>query len=207
MDKMKLGIVDLETGNLGSLISAIKKLNIRFKICKNNFDFEEIDKIILPGVGAFGDFMLKMRDKKIDQSILNKISQNYPILGVCVGFQVLFKNSNEHNLSNGLGLLDGNFINFKEEFKKIKIPHVGWNECKISKKSKLFEGIKNNSDFYFTHSYFLKNHNEDNILSKTNYDIEFVSSISHKNIYGVQFHPEKSQINGLNILKNFYERC
>ena len=114
---MKLGIVDLETGNIGSLVSAIKKLNINFKICKNNYDFEEIDKIILPGVGAFGDFMLKNEKQKIDQSILKKF-QNCPILGVCVGFQVLFKNSNEHKLSNGLGLLDGNFINFKDEFEK-----------------------------------------------------------------------------------------
>lgn len=204
---MKLGIVDLETGNIGSLVSAIKKLNINFKICKNNYDFEGIDKIILPGVGAFGDFMHKLRNQKIDKTILDKISKNCPILGVCVGFQILFKSSSEHKLSDGLGLLDGNLINFKEESEIIKVPHVGWNECRILKKNKLFEGIKNNSDFYFTHSYFLKNYKEENILSKTNYNLEFVSSINHKNIYGVQFHPEKSQINGLNILKNFYERC
>ena len=88
-----------------------------------------------------------------------------------------------------------------------KVPHVGWNECKIINKNNLFHGINDNSDFYFTHSYFLKNYEIDNVLSKTNYGVDFVSSVNLKNLYGVQFHPEKSQISGLNILKNFYERC
>ena len=204
---MKLGIVDLETGNITSLLSAIKKLNKNFKICKNSFDFEGVGKIILPGVGAFSDFMFKMKDRKIDKTIHAKISQNCSILGVCVGFQILFAKSNEHKVTEGMGLINGNFENFKEEKDEIKVPHVGWNECKILKTNKLFNGIKDNSDFYFTHSYFLKNYDENNILTKTNYGIDFVSSVNHQNIYGVQFHPEKSQINGLGILKNFYERC
>ena len=204
---MKLGIVDIETGNLASLISAIKKLNINYKICKNNFDFEGVDKIIIPGVGAFNDFMSKIIDKKLDKTILLKSSQNYPILGVCVGFQILFEGSNEHKLTKGLGLIKGEFVSFKEEKIVKKVPHVGWNECKIINKNNLFHGINDNSDFYFTHSYFLKNYEIDNVLSKTNYGVDFVSSVNLKNLYGVQFHPEKSQISGLNILKNFYERC
>ena len=204
---MKLGIVDLDTGNLASLLSALNKLNINFKICKNSFDFEDVDKIILPGVGAFKDLMKKIKEKNMDKIILAKIDKNVPVLGVCVGFQILFSGSNEHGYCKGLGLIKGNFINFKDESKKIKVPHVGWNECKILKKNKLFQDIENNSDFYFTHSYYLKNYNIENVTTKTMYDLKFVSSINKKNIYGVQFHPEKSQLNGLKIIKNFYERC
>ena len=204
---MKLGIVDLDTGNLASLLSALNKLNINFKICKNSFDFEDVDKIILPGVGAFKDLMKKINEKNMDKIILAKIDKNVPILGVCVGFQILFSGSNEHGYCKGLGLIKGNFINFKDESEKIKVPHVGWNECKILKKNKLFQDIEDNSDFYFTHSYYLKNYNIENVTTKTMYDLNFVSSINMKNIYGVQFHPEKSQLNGLKIIKNFYERC
>ena len=204
---MKLGIVDLDTGNLASLLSALNKLNISFKICKNNFDFEDVDKIILPGVGAFKDFMKKINEKNIDKIIFEKIKKNTPILGVCVGFQILFNGSNEHGDCSGLKLLKGNFINFKDEKKSTKVPHVGWNECKILNKNKLFQDIDDNSDFYFTHSYYLKNYNIENVISKTIYDQNFVSAVNEKNIYGVQFHPEKSQSNGLKILKNFYERC
>jgi glutamine amidotransferase len=204
---MKLGIVDLDTGNLASLLSAINKLNINFKICKNSFDFEDVDKIILPGVGAFKDLMKKIKEKNMDKIILAKIDKNVPVLGVCVGFQILFSGSNEHGYCKGLGLIKGNFINFKDESKKIKVPHVGWNECKILKKNKLFQDIEDNCDFYFTHSYYLKDYNIENVTTKTMYDLNFVSSINMKNIYGVQFHPEKSQLNGLKIIKNFYERC
>ena len=204
---MKLGIVDLDTGNLASLLSALNKLNINFKICKNNFDFEDVDKIILPGVGAFKDLMKKINEKNMDKTLIAKINKNVPILGVCVGFQILFSRSNEHGNCSGLDLIKGNFINFKDENKKIKVPHVGWNECKILNKNKLFHDIEDNSDFYFTHSYYLKNYNIENVITKTMYDLKFVSSINKKNIYGVQFHPEKSQLNGLKIIKNFYERC
>jgi imidazole glycerol-phosphate synthase subunit HisH len=204
---MKLGIVDLDTGNLASLLSALNKLNINFKICKNNFDFQDVDKIILPGVGAFKDLMKKIKEKNMDKTILAKIDKNVPILGVCVGFQILFSRSNEHGDCSGLDLIKGNFINFKDENKKIKVPHVGWNECKILNENKLFQDIKDNSDFYFTHSYYLKNYNVENVITETMYDLNFVSSINKKNIYGVQFHPEKSQSNGLKVIKNFYERC
>ena len=200
---MKLGIVDLDTGNLASLLSALNKLNINFKICKNSFDFEDVDKIILPGVGAFKDLMKKIKEKNMDKTIVAKIGENVPILGVCVGFQILFSGSNEHGDCSGLNLIKGNFINFKNENKKIKVPHVGWNECKILNKNKLFQDIEDNSDFYFTHSYYLKNYNIKNVITKTMYNLNFVSSINKKNIYGVQFHPEKSQEQGLKLISNF----
>lgn len=204
---MKLGVVDLNTGNLASLLSALDRLNIKYVICRDNFDFESVDKVILPGVGAFGDFMKKIIDKNLDKVLINKVKKNTSILGVCVGFQILFSSSNEHGDHKGLKLLEGKFINFKEENKNIKVPHVGWNECKIINKNLLFNDIKNNSDFYFTHSYYLKDYKIENVVSHTNYNLNFVSSVNQGNVYGVQFHPEKSQSNGLKILKNFYERC
>tara|TARA_B100000787_G_C16193221_1_gene298880 strand:+ start:606 stop:1220 length:615 start_codon:yes stop_codon:yes gene_type:complete len=204
---MKLGIIDLDTGNLASLVSAFNKLNIPTKICRNNFDFHDVSKIILPGVGAFKDFMSKITKNQIDKIIKSKIESKIPILGVCVGFQVFFSESNEHGITKGLQILDGKIKNFKDFSNEIKTPHVGWNECKIVNNDKLFYEIEDKSDFYFTHSYFLEDCPKQNITSRTSYDVEFVSSINKDNIYGVQFHPEKSQANGLKLLKNFYEFC
>ncbi len=204
---MKLGIIDLETGNIASLVAAIQKLNLQFKVCRSQFDFENTDKLILPGVGAFKDFMEKIKSNKIDELIKNKIDKNISILGVCVGFQVLFDKSNEFGENKGLSFLDGEIKSFKDYSKTTKVPHVGWNECQIINKDKLFEGIENNSDFYFTHSYLLKFSDEDIVLTKTKYDIDFISSVKKNNIYGVQFHPEKSQSNGLRLLKNFHDNC
>jgi len=204
---MKLGIIDLDTGNLASLVSAMNKLNIEFKICKNNFDFESVDKIILPGVGAFKDFMKKIKKNGIDKILNKKIEDKTPLLGVCVGFQVLFEESNEHGTTAGLNVMKGKFKNFKDVSIDTKVPHVGWNECKLINNNKLFHGIEDSLDFYFTHSYFLNDYLTENIISETTYDVKFVSSVNKDNIYGVQFHPEKSQANGLKILKNFYEIC
>ena len=204
---MYLGIIDLNTGNLASLISALEKLDIKFKICKSKFDFENIDKLILPGVGAFKDFMYKIKKNNIDEVLKDKMRKKIPLLGICVGFQVLFERSNEFGVTRGLDFLRGEIKNFRDFSKEIQIPHVGWNECNIINKNKLFNNINNNSDFYFTHSYTLLNCEKDYIISKTSHDVDFVSSINVGNIYGVQFHPEKSQSNGLKLLKNFYEFC
>jgi len=204
---MKLGIIDLDTGNIASLIAAIRKLDLKFKICKSQFDCEDVDQLILPGVGAFKDFMEKIKTNKVDKLLNDKLSKKMSILGICAGFQVLFDKSYEFGENKGLSYLNGEIESFKNYSKNIKIPHVGWNECKILNKNKLFEGIEDNSDFYFTHSYMLKNVNKDMILTETKYGIDFASSVKLKNIYGVQFHPEKSQINGLKLLKNFYDYC
>ena len=148
---MKLGLIDLNTGNLESLKSAITKLNIKYKICKNSFDFEEVDKIILPGVGAFKDFMTKLNSSGISKIILNKIEKNISILGVCVGFQVLFSESSEHGKSKGLNILNGKIINFKDISKQIKVPHVGWNECQIINKENLLNRINTKPKLFLLH--------------------------------------------------------
>ena len=197
-------IVDVGTGNIANICSAFKKINISYNLCSKVSDFKG-GKIILPGVGAFADFMDRLKKRNIDNYIVNKSNENISILGICLGFQVLFSSSTEHKFSKGLNLLKGDFDLIKSNF---PIPHVGWNDCEIIKeKSDLFKGINNNTDFYFTHSYILKKYEKKDIIAFTKYGTKFPSVAKKKNIYGVQFHPEKSQDKGLLILKNFYERC
>ncbi len=204
---MKIGLVDVGIGNLGSLKSALEKLQLNFKNCNEAKDFESINKLIVPGVGNFRKFMEVLKSRNMDKIILEKNKKNIPILGICLGYQIYFEESEEKQKTKGLGILKGVFKNLSEVSESIKVPHTGWNECSFKKKSPLFEGILDNSDFYFTHKYYLKNYEEDNVMSLTNYHIDIVSSVSKNNIYGVQFHPEKSQKNGLKLLKNFVENC
>ena len=204
---MLIGLVDIGIGNLGSLRSALDKLKLDYKNCTENTDFENIEKILLPGVGNFAEFMEVLRSKSLDKTIIKKAYEKTPILGICLGYQILFEGSDEGIKTKGLGLLKGKFKSLNEVSETIKIPHVGWNECTIKKKSNLFKGIPDKSDFYFTHTYYLNEHDESDIVSETNYQINFTSSISKNNIYGVQFHPEKSQKNGLQLLENFFNYC
>ena len=197
-------IVDVGTGNIANICSAFKKINISYNLCSKVSDFNG-GKIILPGVGAFADFMDKLKKRNIDNYIVNKSNENVSILGICLGFQVLFSSSTEHKFSKGLNLLNGDFDLIKSN---LLIPHVGWNDCEIIKeKNDLFKGINKNTDFYFTHSYILKKYEKKDIIAFTKYGTKFPSVAKKNNIYGVQFHPEKSQDKGLLILKNFYERC
>jgi glutamine amidotransferase len=196
-------IVDVGTGNIANICSAFKKINISYNLCSKVSDFNG-GKIILPGVGAYADFMDKLKKRSIDNYIVNKSNENISILGICLGFQVLFSSSTEHKFSKGLNLLKGDFGLIESN---LLIPHVGWNDCEIKKKNDLFIGIDNNSDFYFTHSYILKKYEEKDIIGFTKYGTKFPSAAKKNNIYGVQFHPEKSQDKGLLILKNFYEMC
>lgn len=204
---MTLGLVDIGIGNLGSLSGALNKINAKFKICNSISAFNDIDKIILPGVGNFRKFMHVLKQSKFDEIILKKINQNTPILGICLGFQILFESSNEDGFTNGLGILNGNFDHFNNISKSIRVPHTGWNQCYIKNKNKLYENIGNGFDFYFSHKYYLKNFDNDIVITNTNYHVNFVTSVNKDNIYGVQFHPEKSQYNGLKILENFAFRC
>ena len=197
-------IVDVGTGNIANICSAFKKINISYNLCSKVSDFNG-GKIILPGVGAFADFIDKLKKRSIDNYIVNKSKENISILGICLGFEVLFSSSTEHKFSKGLNLLKGDFDLIKSN---LLIPHVGWNDCEIIKeKNNLFKGINNNADFYFTHSYILKKYEKKDIIAFTKYGTKFPSVAKKNNIYGVQFHPEKSQDKGLLILKNFYERC
>jgi glutamine amidotransferase len=196
-------IVDVGIGNIANICSAFKKINISYNLCSKVPDFNG-GKIILPGVGAYADFMDKLNKRNINKYIIDKSRENVSILGICLGFQVLFSSSTEHRPTKGLNFLKGDFVLIKSN---LLIPHVGWNDCEIKKNNNLFKGINNNSDFYFTHSYIVKNYEEKDIIAFTRYGTRFPSAAKKNNIYGVQFHPEKSQDKGLLILKNFYEIC
>jgi len=203
--KKKMMVVDIGSGNFGSLKSAFNKLNIPFKVCKSVNDFEDTNKIVLPGVGSFPNFMKGLKNQGFEE-LLKKLllSKKSSILGICVGYQALFNESEEIQTTKGLALVDGK-INKLSTKKNIKIPHIGWNQCINTRENILFHEIPDRSDFYFCHSYAPSNISVNYKISITKYGDNFASSLSHNNIYGVQFHPEKSQINGLKILKNFYE--
>ena len=202
-----IGLVNIGIGYYNSLISALKKINVTFKVCEVANDFENVDKIIIPGVGAFGEFIEKLKIRKIDKVIKDSFAKNIPILGICVGMQIMFSKSYEQGNHKGLDIISGNFRSLNTLTKDIIVPHVGWNECQILKKTELLYGIKNYSDFYFNHSYFLDKFENQDLIASTNYEKKIPSILQKKKLYTVQFHPEKSQVNGLKLLKNFIERC
>lgn len=197
----KLVIIDYKMGNIKSVYNALKYLNLNVEISNNRKKIQNSFGIILPGVGAFGDAIKNLIELKIFDIIKKEILNGKPYLGICLGLQILFHKSEESPEVNGFSILNGNVIKFKN--KKVKVPHIGWNTIKIIKKSTIFEGIKNNSYFYFDHSYYVAPEDKSIIAAKTDYGEIFCSAIIYNNIYGVQFHPEKSHKNGLLFLKNF----
>lgn len=199
-----VGIIDYGLGNIMAIRNIYLKEKIPVKLIKNCDDFDKVTHIILPGVGSFDNAMNLLNSsglkKQLDNLVLNK---KIPVLGICVGMQILGLKSDEGKLS-GLGWINGNVIKFKNTSnKKFRIPHMGWNSID-PKNINLFKGLNNNSHFYFLHSYYFELLENNNTIAKTNYINSFSSAINLNNIYGVQFHPEKSHNNGITILKNFY---
>lgn len=202
---MKVVILDYGMGNVRSVVSTLKYLGVNDILISGEFSkLKNADKLILPGVGAFGKAMERIHEKKIDQYLQELvIEKNIPILGICLGMQLLGLSSTEDGLNSGLGFIKGNVIKFDNT--EIKVPHVGFNQVKTYPGSKLYEGIVNDCDFYFTHSYRMLS--DDNInQSICDYGGEFIASFEKGNVAGVQFHPELSQYNGLKLLKNFLEK-
>jgi imidazole glycerol-phosphate synthase subunit HisH len=203
---MKLAIVDYGMGNLKSIISAFKYQGISdISITHDIYKLKKADKLLLPGVGSFVHAMQNINKlelhKILDELVLE---QKKPILGICLGMQLLCKSSNEDGGAEGLGYIDAICENFNET--KLKVPHVGFNQVLIHKNTLLYDGLKCGSDFYFTHSFRLQSDMELN-QSICNYGENFIASYEKNNIYGTQFHPELSQTNGLTLLKNFIEKC
>jgi len=197
-------IIDYGMGNLRSIEKALRKINADFIISNKIEDIESATHLILPGVGFFEEGMKNLEKLKLLEVIKSQvINKKKPILGICLGMQLLFKDSEEGNV-NGIGLIDGHVKKFKFETSELKIPHVGWNEVFGGdfSKIKIFKGIEEHSNFYFVHSYYAIL-NEKVQCSFTDYGSNFISAIQKENIYGTQFHPEKSQRKGLEILKNF----
>ncbi len=195
-----IAIIDYGGGNIGSVKNALDYLNLANVVTDNPEQIRNAKKIILPGQGRFGDVMNKLRSKKLDKLLIEEIKKGKPYLGICIGLQILFEYGEEDLRVKGLSILKGNVPKFAA---KLKIPQIGWNNVKIKKESTLFKGIPEDSFFYFVHSYYANPFGTEDILSTTEYGIEFTSGIENKNLFAIQFHPEKSGENGLKLLKNF----
>ncbi len=200
-------VIDYGLGNTGSILNMLHKIGAAVKISSENSDIKTAERLVLPGVGSFNDGMGKLKSRGL-VSILNEkvLKDRTPILGVCLGMQLFTLGSQEGKLE-GLGWLDAQTVkfNFTDEHRNLKIPHMGWNNIKVKAKSCIFNLLNEEARFYFAHSYHVVCNNENDVASTTTYGYEFVSSFQHDNIFGVQFHPEKSHKFGMQILKNFVE--
>ncbi|MDE7087429.1 MAG: imidazole glycerol phosphate synthase subunit HisH [Clostridia bacterium] len=196
-----IAIIDYGVGNLFSLTQSLKKIGADSVITSDIQEIEKADKLILPGVGAFGDAAEKLKESGLDKLIKKQCAKGKPLLGICLGMQLLFEKSYEYGEHEGLSLIKGKILPLKDYVKGLKIPHMGWNSLKISDDNPLFCNIKNGDYVYFVHSFFAKC--EEGLSATANYGFDVTAAVRKGNIYGVQFHPEKSGATGLNILKAF----
>eukprot|EP01156_Anaeramoeba_ignava_P017848 Anaeramoba_ignava/a90155_52.p4 GENE.a90155_52~~a90155_52.p4 ORF type:complete len:198 (-),score=9.59 a90155_52:1235-1828(-) len=191
-------------GNLRSVQKAFKKLGSN-AIITNDIDIiKDSSKIVLPGVGSFKDAMRHLEELNLIELLNNEVlSKRKPFLGICLGMQLIASKSYENGETDGLQWIDAEVVKFEFDEQKLKVPHVGWNNVNIKGNNPLYEGIEDNSDFYFVHSYHFKTEDENIISSITDYGFDFVSSVRKDNIFAFQFHPEKSQTVGLKLIENF----
>ncbi len=197
-------VVDYGLGNIKSVSRAVEKAGAQVIVSSNCAEIEKADGIILPGVGAFARAMENIKNRHLMEPLRNYLHSTKPYFGICLGMQILFSRSCEHGVTEGLGVIGGSVERFKEG---VKIPHMGWNQVVYTGNKDMFKGIENNSFFYFDHSYYAIPDKEENISGTTDYGISFTSAVQLGNIWGVQFHPEKSSNLGLKVLKNFIEKC
>ena len=202
---MKLGVIDYGASNIFSVVRALNSLGASTIIVKKPEDFKNTDKLVFPGQGSMGACLKKLSENNLKDSLIDALN-NYPFLGICLGLQILFSESEESKGEKGLNIFSEKIKKFSEfEDKSIKIPHMGWNQVEISQNHFLLEGIKSNEDFYFVHSFASKEANQNEIYSKTFHGEIFNSAVGKDNIFATQFHPEKSGKSGLMILKNFLD--
>lgn len=194
-----IGIIDYGVGNLRSVQKACEYMGMNAVITADPEVIGGSSHIILPGVGAFSEAMNQLREKDLIKVIEHTIQSGKPFLGICLGMQLLFEISYENGSNNGLGILPGEVVHLSDN---VKVPHMGWNSLRITDHP-LFHGIMQGAYVYFVHSYYVKTHQKDIIIASTHYDIEFTVAVAKQNIFGMQFHPEKSGNTGLQILKNF----
>jgi imidazole glycerol-phosphate synthase subunit HisH len=201
-----IGIVDYGMGNLLSVKSAFEMIVADVKICKDANELQNFEKIVLPGVGSFGDCIKNLEEKdfvsKLNEEVLVK---GKPILGICLGMQVMARAGFECGKYKGLGWFDADVVLLKPNDSNLKIPHIGWNNIFYKKDFPLFKNLPPGPDVYFVHSYYMKCENEENICASADYGGNFTAAVCKKNIFATQFHPEKSQDYGLRILENFIE--
>lgn len=199
---MSVGIIDYGMGNIGSLSNAVYSQGWDPILISSPETFTDISHLIIPGVGSYSSAMQTLADRKLCDLIIEFVRQGKPILGICLGMQLLSDFGSEGGNSSGFGFIPGNVLPLKK-LEGLNLPHVGWNEIVHTKDHPILEGIKPNIDFYFVNGYFFIPDDYEAVVSLTEYGQKFPSIIAKNNIVGVQFHPEKSQTNGLKIIDNF----
>jgi len=196
-----IAIIDYDAGNLKSVEKALQFLGVEAKITSSAEEILGADKIILPGVGAFGDAMEKLNNSGLSEVIREAVKRKIPLLGICLGLQLLFEASEETPGVDGLSVLKGKIVRIPDK-EGFKVPHIGWNSLKINPESKLFAGIPEDSYVYFVHSYYLKAE-EPIVAATTDYVVDIHAAVEKEHVFACQFHPEKSGDIGLRLLKNF----
>lgn len=202
-----ISIVDYGMGNLRSVQKAFESQGFEANITRNRNEIMNSAGVVLPGVGAFGDCIKNLKHFKLMEAVDAIIQEGKPYLGICLGLQILFEQSEESPGIMGLGLLRGKVIRFDFPNEKLKIPHMGWNRIEINNYHPILEGIPNGSWFYFVHSFYPAPEDKQIIVTTTQYGTTFVSAVCKENVFACQFHPEKSSTQGLKILSNFAHLC
>ena len=200
----KVILIDAGTGNLRSVQKALENIGASVERTEDRRKVLSGKKVILPGVGAFGDFMSGLMARGLEDVVKEVTMRDVPLLGICVGMQALFEVGEEMGSHKGLGLLTGKVTRFAESL-PVKVPHTGWNQLEVQNDACLFNGIESGDYVYFNHSYYCQAWNSSDVSATTDYGIKYACAVQRENIFGVQFHPEKSQVVGLRILKNFLE--
>lgn len=202
-----IALIDYGIGNLRSVEKALAAAGAEVRLTEDPAEILRAEKVVLPGVGAFGDGMNGLRQRRLVDVVYDVIQREVPLLGICVGMQLLFEASEEMGEHTGLGLLPGRVKLFTPEPSQgLKVPQTGWNELYQEKETPLLEGLSPGSYAYFNHSYYCAAADPGDILASTDYSLHYASVVGRGRLYGVQFHPEKSQVVGLQILRNFIER-
>ena len=197
-----IAIIDYGMGNLRSVQKALEKAGAQAQITQNPNEIKKAQKVVLPGVGAMQPAMQKLQELHLIQPIKETIALGKPFLGICLGLQLFFEKGYEGGEVEGIGIFRGTV----ERFSSLKVPHMGWNQIKIERPAtRLLAGCENESHFYFCHSYFVRPKDPSVVAATTDYGVSFACAVEHNNIFGVQFHPEKSQSQGLKVLKNFIQ--
>lgn len=199
-----IAVIDYGVGNLFSLTASLRYIGEEVRVTDSKADLKEADQIVLPGVGAFADAKKKLEDTGLVDTIMEQAGSGKPMLGICLGMQLLFDVSHEYGTHKGLGLVPGEVSSIRDDLTQdLKVPHIGWNSLEI-KDDPLFKYIRNGEYVYYVHSYYAKNC-EKNTIAVSEYDIGITGAVRNGSVYGTQFHPEKSGETGLNILRAFRE--
>lgn len=199
-----IGIIDYDAGNLKSVEKALQYLGKEAVVTRDPETLKAADHVILPGVGSFGDAMAKLKEYHLDTLIRELTETGKPFLGICLGLQLLFEESEESPGVEGLGILKGKIKRIPDK-EGLKVPHIGWNSLHLEHNGRLFQNIQENSYVYFVHSYYLEAQDPEIVKASTEYGVHIHASVEKKNLFACQFHPEKSSEIGLQILKNFAE--